>query len=124
MDDNVQRIYDELQAIGQRPAVTETQKGQVVIFPYRIPSGTRKGESVTIGVSRPDGKYPEYPPHWVHISPPINDGRGGAIETYTDANGQSWLAMSRPPQDIWDKMAIKNMDTFIKEHLARIWKDV
>ena len=124
MDDNVQRIYDELLDIGRRPTVAETSKGQVVTFPYRIPSGTRKGEQVTIGISRPDGQYPEYPPHWVHISPPISDGRGGAIESYTDANGQHWLAMSRPPQDIWDRMANKNMGAFITEHLARIWKDV
>lgn len=124
MDENIQRIYTELQAIGRQPVVTGSPNGPVITFLYQIPSGTHKGQPVTIGVSRPDGQYPEYPPHWVHVSPPINDGRGGAIEQYTDANGQQWLAMSRPPQDVWDKMPTKHMDTFIKEHLARIWKDV
>lgn len=124
MDNNSRRIYNELQAIGRQPDVTETPNGQVITFAYRIPSGTHKGKPVTIGVSRPDGEYPEYPPHWVHISPPIDDGHGGAIERYTDDNGREWLAMSRPPNDVWDQKPTKHMTTFINEHLSRIWKDV
>ena len=75
-------------------------------------------------MSDPDGEYPEYPPHWLHVSPPLNDNKGGAVETYRTSDGREWLAMSRPPGAIWDRLPTKHMSMYIQEHLRRIWKDV
>ena len=99
-------------------------QGPVVSFPYVLETGSHKGEQVTIGVSFQEEGYPEYPPHWIHISPPIDDGRGGAVNHYSDSAGRDWLAMSRPPGPMWDQLPTKHMTAFVAEHLRRIWKDV
>ena len=71
---------------------------------YEIEAGTHKGEEVTVGVSFQEEGYPEYPPHWIHVTPPLDDGRGGSTQEHTDAHGRSWLAMSRPPGPVWDNL--------------------
>lgn len=118
------RVRAELEALGRKTFEFNSAQGSVVCFDYVIETGSYKGEPVKIGVSFQESGYPEYPPHWVHISPPIDDKKGGAVERYTDAEGRQWLAMSRPPGDIWDKLPTKHMDVYIREHLRRIWKDV
>lgn len=123
MEDSIQRIQNELEGLGYVPVVTDWPKGKAIRFQYTIPAGSHAGKTVYVAVSA-DSAYPEYPPHWVLISPPINDGRGGAYESYTDDDGREWLAMSRPPDDIWDRLATKHMSRYISEHLNRIWKDV
>lgn len=124
MSESTQRIRDELAGLGYEPVVFESPQGTAVGFRYTMPAGSHAGRTVTVAVSAPDGAYPEYPPHWVHISPPIDDERGGALNWYTDTQGREWLAMSRPPADIWDRLPTKHMRSYVREHLARIWKDV
>lgn len=124
MSDSIQRIRGELAELGYAPVVFESPKGTAVSFRYTMPTGSHANRTVNIAVSAPDGEYPEYPPHWVHISPPIDDGRGGTLKRYTDSQGQEWLAMSRPPADIWDRLRTKHMRSYINDHLRRIWKDV
>ena len=31
-----------------------------------------------------EAHYPDYPPHWIHVHPPVNDGQGGVINQYQD----------------------------------------
>lgn len=119
-----ERVRAELEALGRETFEFDTAQGRVVCFDYILEAGSHKGEPVKVGVSFQESGYPEYPPHWVHISPPLDDKKGGAVERYTDAEGRQWLAMSRPPGEVWDKLPTKHMDAYIKEHLRRIWKDV
>ena len=102
----------------------ESPQGKVVAFDYTIETGCHIGEKVTVGVSFQESDYPEYPPHWVHVTPPISDGKGGLVQNYSDESGRPWIAMSRPPGDIWDRLPTKHMDSYIKEHLRRIWMDL
>ena len=119
-----ERIRMELEGSGYPTQVFEWNQGTVIAFEYQMECGSHAGKTVHIGVSNPDGEYPEYPPHWVHISPPLDDGRGGAKEIYQDPEGRQWLAMSRPPSDFWDRRPTKHMSVYVKEHIGRIWKDV
>lgn len=68
--------------------------------------------------------YPEYPPHWIHVSPPIDDGMGGAVHRYQDEEGRDWIALSRPPTDLWDLLPTKSMYAFMNEHVRRFWARV
>ena len=125
MTTNADKIQQELEGAGFETTRFQSSTGkEVIAFYYQIPAGSHKGETVKVGVSDPDGEYPEYPPHWLHVSPPINDEKGGAIEQYQTPDGREWLAMSRPPGDIWDRLLTKHMTIYIREHLGRIWKDV
>lgn len=123
MSDDINRIKAELEALGYKTSWSDGPRGKVVSFDYTIETGSHKGKQVSVGVSFQEAGYPDYPPHWIHITPPIDDGRGGVVERY-NANGREWLAMSRPPGDIWDQLLTKHMGTYISEHLRRIWKDV
>ena len=124
MTTNAERIQRELEGAGFKTTRFQASTGkEVIAFDYTIELGSHKGQTVRVGVSDPDGDYPEYPPHWLHVSPPINDEKGGAVEQYMQ-DGCEWLAMSRPPGDIWDQLRTKHMSAYIKEHLRRIWKDV
>jgi hypothetical protein len=125
MTSNADKIQRELEGTGLATTRFQAPTGkEVIAFDYTIETGSHKGANVRVGVSDPDGKYPEYPPHWLHVSPPIDDGKGGAVERYETADGRQWLAMSRPPADIWDRLKTKHMSTYIREHLPRVWKDV
>ena len=94
---------------------------ELITFDYEIESGSLKGQSLTIGICPQDGNYPEHPPHWVHVTPPINDERGGVTQPYEDPLHREWLIMSRPPEDIWDDLPEKHMRYYISDHLSRIW---
>jgi len=124
MTDSIRKVQAELKSIGYATSVFESPHGQVVTFDYRIEAGSHRGKQVTVGVSFQESDYPEYPPHWVHVTPPISDGKGGVVQEYSDEKGRTWLAMSRPPGDIWDQLPTKHMDVYISEHLRRIWKDL
>ena len=121
--DSIRKIRAELQALGYntrefRTAARET----VVCFQYTIDVGSRRGETVTLGLSmHGNGLYPEYPPHWIHVSPPINDKRGGAVHPYVDGDGNEWIAMSRPPGELWDELPTKHMNVFLSDHVRRFW---
>ena len=124
MSESIDRIQAELESLGYDTFLFNGPRGAVVSFEYTIETGTHKGEQVKIGVSFQEVDYPEYSPHWVHVSPPIGDGKLGVIERHSDPDGRDWLAMSRPPGDFWDRLRTKHMYAFINEHLRRIWKDV
>ena len=124
MPDAITQIQAELDSLGYITSVFDGPNGKVVSFGYTIETGSHKGTPVKIGVSFQEAKYPEYPPHWVHISPPINDGRGGSVQSYESSDGQQWLAMSRPLGVMWDRLRTKHMSVFISEHLRKIWMNV
>ena len=123
MDQSIVRMQDELEADGYPTKLVLTPHGPAVVFDYRIESGSHAGETVSIGISGPEGPYPEYPPHWVHISPPLSDGKG-THAIYQGEDGREWLPMSRPPKDFWDRTKERNMSVYLKTHLRRLWKDV
>lgn len=124
MSASAERVQTELQSLGYETWTFESTKGIVVAFNYEIEAGSYKGKTTKVGVSFQEEGYPEYPPHWVHVSPPLSDGRGGVAEEYTDSNGKRWLAMSRPPGDKWDSLPTKHMLPYLNEHLRRIWADI
>ena len=124
MSNTIDRVQSELGFLGYQTSVFDTQQGTVVSFKYTIEAGSHKGTPVIVGVSFQEEGYPEYPPHWIHVTPPIDDGKGGVVENYSDEQGRQWIAMSRPPADVWDKLPTKHMSGYIKEHLRRIWKDI
>ena len=123
MSSSIDRVQEELESLGFIAHQYDGPHGKVVAFPYTVEVGTHKGDEVLVGVSFQEEGYPEYPPHWIHVSPPLDDGRGGSTNTY-DGDGHSWLAMSRPPGALWDRLPTKHMQSFITEHLRRIWMDV
>ena len=122
MDSNLVQMQSELEAAGYSTTILPTPYGEAVTFPYRIASGTHAGETVRIGISGPEGPYPEYPPHFIHISPPISDGNHPHGQYQAD--NREWLILSRPPTDFWDKRKERNMVVYLNDHLRRLWKDV
>ena len=123
MSDSAKRVQEELESLGYETQMFNSGMGVVVAFNYTIETGSHKGTSVLVGVSFQEEGYPDYPPHWIHVSPPIPDGRTGSAQNY-EMSGRPWLAMSRPPGRLWDQLPTKHMYGFINEHLRKIWKDV
>ena len=119
MQSDITRVQKELKGLGYKTTVIDTPQGETVVFPYVIESGDHEHQEVQVGLSFQELGYPEYPPHWIHVSPPINDNMGGSV-TYEDSEGHEWLAMSRPPGEICDKLLTKHMYTYIQEHLRRV----
>ena len=125
MSDNINKIKRELESLGYETCLSGSPQGEVVSFPYIIETGSHKGKQVRLGISMQGSEpYPEYPPHWIHVSPPIDDGKGGVVKRYSDGNGREWVAMSRPPQDIWDQLPAKHMRGYLSEHLRRFWDNI
>ena len=126
------RIADELKTLGYRPQIVEgdTPNGRqkVVTFPYRIHTGRFKGKTRTVGVSTycEAVGYPEVPPHWVFVSPPIVDTQDGAnhgvfeFDGGGDSDEAKWVALSRPPGAFWDKAGHKGMKAYL-EHLSKVF---
>ncbi len=123
MSDSARRVKEELESLGYGTESFDSGVGVVIAFNYTIETGSHKGMSVLVGVSFQEEGYPDYPPHWIHVSPPVPDGRGGSIQNY-EMSGRTWLAMSRPPGRLWDQLPTKHMYGYISEHLRKIWKDV
>lgn len=97
-------------------------------FGYVVPSGTRAGTQVKIGVVVPQD-FPETPPSGPHVSPhvfPINTGGThpyGAIHeqhsaNFTQALGEPWQYWSRPFQD-WST-GHKTVASYLS-HIWRLW---
>ena len=122
MSDDIARIQSELKSLGYSTALQNSPHGPVAIFfPYKVEVGFYKGTEVTLGISMQENGYPEYPPHWIHINPPIYDEKGGAYNRYQDERGRKWIAMSRPPGPLWDQLPTKCMRAYLSEHMRRIW---
>ena len=125
MSSSLEKITAELRGLGIDTSLLNSPKGDVVAFPYTIDVGSRKGQTIVIGLSMHGNElYPEYPPHWIHILPTIDDKRGGVVEYYTDDNGQQWSVLSRPPGPLWDNLATKHISHFLSDHLRRFWHDI
>lgn len=119
------RIQNELAGLGYKTRTFDSPQGEVVAFTFKVETGTHAGREVEIGLSYDSvGEYPEYPPHWIHLSEKFDDGRGGPIQPYTDAEGRSWVALSRPPGDMWDRLPTKHIKYFITEHLRAFWNGI
>ena len=120
------RITDELKELGYQPKTIEGETAggmqKVVIFPYRIPVGRFKGETRNVGISTQCEAvgYPETPPHWIFINPPITDTRDGTNHGINSFAGKDWVALSRPPGAFWDRVQHKGMKAYL-EHLSRVW---
>ena len=124
MSASIERVKGELIALGYETECFLSSQGPVVAFKYEIEAGSHKGELITVGLSFQEEGYPEYPPHWIHVTPPLDDGRGGSIQHYHEPPGREWLAMSRPPGPKWDRLATKTIHAFISEHLRCIWAEI
>ena len=125
MPDNIDRIKSELEALGYETCLSDSPHGEVVYFTYIVETGSWKGKPLTLGISMQGNEsYPEYPPHWIHLTPPIDDGKGGAVEKYFDVKGREWVALSRPPGEIWDQLPTKHMHAYLNEHLRRFWNEI
>ena len=125
MFDNLKQIKRELEALGYETCLSNSPHGEVVSFPYIVEAGSHKGKWFRLGVSMQGREpYPEYPPHWIHISPPIDDGKGGVVEKYCDDEEREWSALSRPPGDVWDQLLTKHMHVYLNEHLRRFWNGI
>lgn len=122
MPRSLDRIKAEIESLGYPTLVSSSPQGEVVSFEYKVEAGSHRNRTVRVGVSMHGHEgYPEYPPHWIHISPPIADGQGGAVAQYRDAEDRPWIAMSRPPGPLWDQLPTKHMSLFFTEHLRRLW---
>ena len=125
MSAEIEQVRKELRDLGYDTEVRQWNHGAVVEFDYQVETGSRSGETFRLGISfhgRMTG-YPEYPPHWIHVSPPVNDGRKVHYEYQTE-DGRKWSAMSRPPNDIWDRLPVKDMKNYLNEHVRRFWNAV
>ncbi len=124
----LKRIESELRSLGYSPFYIETPQGRAVAIDYIIQTGKYQGQKAKFGFSFQEEGYPEYPPHWIHISPPYDDQKGGTTQPYTypDNRGipHEWLALSRPPQDFWDQLPTKHIKHYLDYHLFRFCKEL
>lgn len=125
-----ERIQQELLALGFDPRVVESRDSvagdqQVVAFVYNVPVGRFRGEQFMVGVStRCEAVgYPEVPPHWIFISPPIADTHDGANHGVAKFDGRDWVMLSRPPGAFWDRVGQKGMRAYI-DHLNKVWRQI
>ena len=123
MSKDVEKIQAELGDLGYYTEVRDSKQGMVVEFDYKVETGTRRGELFRIGISMHKGVYPEYPPHWIHVSPPVSDGLAGR-KPYQTGDGREWVAMSRPPSDLWDGLLRKDMKNYLEGHMRRFWSHI
>ena len=121
---DIAKIQEELICLGYQTLCRNHGESTVIEFDYQVETGTHQGENFRVGITVPGSTYPEYPPHWIHVSPPVDDGLGGSIERYKSVDGRNWIALSRPPNDIWDKLSEKNMKIYLSEHLRRFWDQI
>ena len=128
MPSGLEKIKSELEGLGYNPFYIDTPQGKAVVIDYCVKSGKYRRTQCLIGVSFQEEGYPEYPPHWIHISPPYSDQKGGTTQAYThtDNKGEKkeWLALSRPPQDFWDKLPTKHIKYYLDYHISRFCKEL
>ena len=119
MSGSLTRIQQELKDLGHQPGLLDTPEGQIVAFLYRVETGPYRSCKYMLGFSV-DGSepYPQYPPHWLHISPPVDDGLGGVRTEYKN-NGRTWVKMSRVFSG-WDA-SDKNMKAYMNDHVRSVW---
>ena len=76
-----------------------------------------------VGWSFPDNNqpFPEYAPHWFHISGDFDDGKGGSRETDHDETGKLWVGWSRPVGPAWIG-PYRTPKNLYRSTVARFWK--
>ena len=125
MNPELRKIRDELDKCELDTYLVEGAQGEVVAFRYVPSNGRYAGHSFDVGLSLQEANYPEYAPHWIHVTPPIDEKHGSPGMTYDDAHGRHWVAFSRPPADFWDKLPLKQkkMSSFLSLHIRRFWRE-
>ena len=124
MSNDIGRMQTELECLGYAAVIRDSAQGKVVEFEYWVETGSHRGKRFRIGISMQEAGYPEYPPHWIHVSPPMNDGLGGSVNCYRVDDGREWLALSRPPGELWEQLPKKNMQHYLDHHLRRFWSRI
>ena len=123
MNDALQQIQQELRACGFETYLVEGSPEAVIAFPYIPQRGRYAGQQFNVGLSFQEVDYPEYAPHWIHVSPAIEERHGPPGRQYKDKQGRKWVAFSRPPADFWDHLPSKNMENYVNLHLRRFWRE-
>ena len=123
MNAALDRIRQELIALGFEPYVVQGTPVEVLAFPFKPQKGRYQGGDFHVGLSFQEADYPESPPHWVHVTPPIVEQHGNPGMEYRDSAGRRWVAFSRPPADFWDQLPEKNMANYVFLHLRRFWRE-
>ena len=125
MNPELSKIRDELDRCGLDTYVVDGAYTEVVAFSYVPANGRYAGRPFDVGLSLQEADYPEYAPHWIHVTPPIDEQHGNPGKSYQDARGHLWVAFSRPPADFWDNLPRekKNMSTFMTLHIRRFWRE-
>ena len=123
MNEALQRIKRELEEYGLATYIVEGVADDIIAFNYVVPTGRYRGKNVDIGLSMQEANYPEYPPHWIHVTPKIIERQGSPGKEFTDSSGRVWVAFSRPPSDFWDRAPTKHMSMYLEEHLRRFWRN-
>ena len=117
MSSSLDEIEIELQELGLSTTRFTSPQGEVVAFSYVIDVGRLSGTGCQLGFSMQEQGFPVYAPHWIHISPPIDDKQGNGRH-YSDEQGTPWVAFSRPPT-YWDNLPTKSIKVFLNEHVRR-----
>lgn len=121
MSDDASTVQSELADLGYCTSLHTWKNTTVVEFDYFVEVGSLRGETVRLGLSFKETGYPEYPPHWIHVCPPVDDGLGGSVQHYETDDGRQWVAMSRPPKELWDRLPAKDMRAYLSGHMRRFW---
>lgn len=120
----VERELRDLGFPSETVVFPEFNFGKVAIFHYPVGTGRYRGRTFRVGVGFQEEGYPEYPPHFVFVAelPHANITKWATHRREC----QEWSVFSLPPSDFWDQLAPteKNMKTYVRQHLARVWRDM
>lgn len=119
----LEQVSKELRELGFKPRI-EALGGfgsGLVVIDYDIGTGRYKGQTFKVGIAFQEDAYPEYPPHFVGVAN-LSSPRLPVHSAYCCGN-DTWSLFSVPPSDFWDSLrsAEKNMKTYVRRHLARLW---
>ena len=123
MNAALQKIRQELDECGLATYVVDGSSVEVVAFPYVPNKGRYAGRSFDVGLSLQEADYPEFAPHWIHVTPVIDERHGPPGMEYHDASGRHWVAFSRPPADLWDSLPRRDMASYLALHMRRFWRE-
>ena len=119
MSSSLDLIEIELQELEYETTRFNSPHGEVVAISYAIDVGPFSGTRCQLGFSMQEPGFPMYAPHWLHVSPPVDDQHGSG-QHYADEHGTRWIAFSRPPT-YWDNLPKKNMKILLDEHVRRFF---
>jgi len=123
-------IMNELKELGLEATIVHfsnlsSESQQAVMFNFTVHTGSYRGNTLQVALSFQEGIYPEYPPHFIHFKSSVATDKI-QIHTTHQFKGEDWSAFSLPPSDFWDTLqsSEKNMKTYIKRHLFRIFSQL